>query len=254
MFGPGDRVTFTADHSPHTKFTWLFGDGTTANGRRVKHKFPDALGTALDGSNGAGRFRVLLKAEDDEQRQDWSAQGAVVVAKWHDSVPIAGPTLPGLVWRIYPGTWPELPDLSKEAPVFNGNSPNLHVDSHGFTSYATAWDGFLDIPADGGYTFHLMSRDGARLVIDGIQIAKTGPPFAQVCGSPGNAVRYDLGSIGLRAGRHTLHIEALHSVSQGPPRVLWEGPSLPLTDVPGDAFSRLRVDTIRPAAPAKPGD
>jgi hypothetical protein len=251
IFGPDDRVTFTAGHSPHTKFTWLFGDGTTAHGRRVKHKFPDALGTALDGSDGAGRFRVLLKAEDDEQRQDWSAQGAAVVAKWHDSVPIAGPTLPGLVWRIYPGTWPELPDLSKETPVFNGDSPNLHVDSHGFTSYATAWDGFLDIPADGGYTLHLMSRDGARLVIDGIQIAKTGPPFAQVCGSPGNAVRYDLGSIGLRAGRHTLHIEALHSVSQGPPRVLWEGPSLPLTDVPADAFSRLRVDTIRPGAPAK---
>lgn len=254
VFGPGDKVTFTADRSPHTKFTWLFGDGTTAHGRSVKHKFPDALGTALDGSNSAGRFRVLLKAEDDQQRQDWSAQGAVVVAKWHDSVPIAGPTLPGLVWRIYPGTWPELPDLSKETPVFNGDSPNLHVDSHGFTGYAATWEGFIDIPADGGYTFHLMSRDGARLVIDGIQIAKTGPPFAQVCGSPGNAVRYDLGSIGLRAGRHALHIEMLHSVSQGPPRVLWEGPSLPLTDVPAEAFSRLRVDTIRPGAPAKPGD
>ena len=254
VFGPGDKVTFTADRSPHTKFTWLFGDGTTAHGRRVKHKFPDALGTALDGSNGAGRFRVLLKAEDDGQRQDWSAQGAVVVAKWHDAVPIAGPTLPGLLWRIYAGTWPELPDLSKELTVFDGDSHNLHVDSHGFTSYAAAWDGFIDIPADGGYTFHLMSRDGARLVIDGIQIAKTGPPFAQVCGSPGNAVRYDLGSIGLRAGRHALHIEMLHSVSQGPPRVLWEGPSLPLTDVPAEAFSRLRVDTIRSGAPAKPGD
>lgn len=254
VFGPGDKVTITADPSPHTKFTWLFGDGTMAHGRRVKHKFPDALGTALDGSNGAGRFRVLLKAEDDQQRQDWSAEGAVAVAKWHDSLPIAGPTIPGLAWRIYPGTWPELPDLSKETPVFNGDSPNLHVDSHGFTSYAAAWDGFIDIPADGGYTFHLMSRDGARLVIDGIQIAKTGPPFAQVCGSPGNALRYDLGSIGLRAGRHTLHIEGLHSVSQGLPRVLWEGPSLPLVDVPAEAFSRLRVDTIGSETGTKKGD
>jgi hypothetical protein len=148
------------------------------------------------------------------------------------------------VWNIYPGTWPELPDLSKQTPVFTGESPNLQADAHGFTNFATTWDGYLDIPADGGYTFHVMSRDGARLLIDNIEIAKTGPPFAQVCGSPGNAMRYDLGSIGLRAGRHTLHVEALHSVTDGTPRVLWEGPSLPLTDIPTDAYSHARIDRI----------
>ncbi len=137
-----------------------------------------------------------------------------------------------------------MPDLAAQTAVFKGDSPNLHADPQGFTRYATAWDGFIDIPADGGYTFHLMSRDGARLVIDGMPIAKTGPPFAQVCGSPGNAMRYDHGSIGLRAGRHALHVEGLHSVSQGAPRILWEGPSLPLTDVPPDAYTHLRVDTV----------
>jgi hypothetical protein len=251
VFGPGDRVTFTADPSPHTQFTWLFGDGSSARGRKVKHKFPDALGTALDSSNGAGRFRVLLKAEDNHDQQDWSAQGIVAVAKWHDPVPVAGAIVPGLAWQIYPGTWTELPDLAAQTAAFKGASPNLHADPQGFTRYATAWDGFLDIPADGGYTFHLMDRDGARLVIDGVPIAKTGPPFAQVCGSPGNAMRYDHGSIGLRAGPHTLHIEGLHSVSQGSPRILWEGPSLPLTEVPPDAYTHLRVDTVggRPVPP-----
>ena len=244
IFSPGDTVTFTADSSPHTNFTWLFGDGTTARGRRVKHKFPDALGTALDGLNGAGRFRVLLHAEDNQSREDWSAQGVVAVSKWHDSILTAGPITAGLVWHVYPGTWTELPDLSTQTSAVSGSSPSLRADPQGYTRYAAAWDGFLDIPADGGYTFHLMSRDGARLVIDGTQIAKTGPPFAQVCGSPGNAVRYDHGSIGLRAGPHTLHIEALHSVSQDTPRILWEGPSLPLIDIPSDAFSHLRVDTI----------
>ncbi len=247
VFGPGDQVVFTADPSPHAKFTWLFGDGSQAHGRKVKHKFPDALGTALDSSNGAGRFRVLLKAEDNHDQQDWSAQGIVAVAKWHDPVPIAGPTVSGLAWQIYPGTWTELPDLAAQTAAFKGSSPNLHADPQGFTRYATAWDGFIDIPADGGYTFHIMERDGARLVIDGIQIAKTGPPFAQVCGSPGNAMRYDHGSIGLRAGPHALHVEGLHSVSQGSPRILWEGPSLPLTDVPPDAYSHLRVDTVSDA-------
>ena len=59
-----------------------------------------------------------------------------------------------------------------------GESPNLEASAQGLTSYATAWDGFVNIPADGGYTFHLIDRDGARLVIDGMEVAKTGRPFA----------------------------------------------------------------------------
>jgi hypothetical protein len=177
-------------------------------------------------------------------RQDWASQGVVVVSKWLDAVDAVGAMLPGLDWRIYPGEWTLLPDLTKEHQVFSGESPNLHADPQGFTRYAAAWDGMLDIPADGGYTFHLIDRDGARLVIDGVEVAKTGPPFAQVCGSTGNALRYDHGSLGLRAGKHAFHLEGLHSASEGSPRLLWEGPALPLTDVPPAAFSHLRQDAV----------
>ncbi len=100
----------------------------------------------------------------------------------------------------------------------------------------------MNIPADGGYTFHLIDRDGARLVIDGMEVARTGTPFAQVCGSPGNALRYDRGSLGLRAGPHVLHLEGLNSASSGAPRLLWEGPGLSLTDVPAAAFSQTKQD------------
>ncbi|HEY1895390.1 MAG TPA: PA14 domain-containing protein, partial [Terracidiphilus sp.] len=245
VFGPDEKVTFTARESPHTRFTWLFGDGTEARGRKVKHRFVDLDGTQLDGANGAGRFRVVLRAEGDRNRSDWAAQGEVVVSKWHEAVPTPGPMLPGLAFQIYAGAWTELPDFSAETAVISGNAPNLNADAQGFTKYGVAWDGFLDIPADGGYTFHLMDRDGARLVIDGLEIARTGPPFPQVCGSPGNAMRYDRGSLGLRAGRHALHVEELHSASEGPPRLLWEGPGLAVVDVPQAAFSRPRLDTLK---------
>ena len=244
VIAPRQAITFTAQASPGAHYTWLFGDGTQATGRRVSHRFPDADGTELDGANGAGRFRVLLRVDDRHGKQDWAGQGVVAVARWHGAVETAIPALPGLTWKIYPGDWTQLPDLAAERAVFNGDSPNLYADSQGFTRYAAAWDGLIDIPADGGYTFHLLDRDGARLVIDGIEVARTGPPFAQVCGSPGNALRYDRGSLGLRAGRHTFHLEGLHSVSQGSPRVLWEGPGLVLTDVPPAAFSHLRQDTV----------
>ena len=244
-FAPRQKVTFTAQDSPGARYTWLFGDGTQAHGRRVRHSFPDAEGTQLDGAaNGAGRFRVLLHVEGPQDQADWASQGVVAVAKWRDASSVIGPTLPGLTWQIYPGEWTELPDLSTQHAVFAGESPNLHADPQGFTHYAAAWDGLIDIPADGGYTFHLMARDGARLVIDGVQVAKTGPPFAQVCGSPGNAMRYDRGSLGLRAGKHAFHLEGLHFASQGAPRLLWEGPALPLTDVPPAAYTHLRQDAV----------
>jgi len=244
VLGPGQIVTFTAQASPGARYTWLFGDGSEAKGRRVRHRFPDAKGTELDGENGAGRFRVLLHVEDKEDHQDWAAQGVVVVAHWLDAAPGTTPTVPGLAWQVYPGVWTLLPDLAQEHEVFSGQSPNLHADPGGFTRYAAVWDGMIDIPADCGYTFHLLARDGARLVIDGVQVAKTGPPFAQVCGSPGNAMRYEHGSLGLRAGKHTFHLEGLHSISQGVPRLMWEGPGLPLTEVPAVAYSHVGQDAV----------
>ncbi len=240
---PRDRVTLTAQAVPGARYTWLFGDGTTAEGRVVHHRFPDAGGTELDGRNGAGRFRVLLHVTVENRKegagyQDWAAQGLVAVALWHEAVKASGATAAGLAYKVFAGGWIDLPDFSKLTPVSAGNSPDLQASAQGFTRYATVWDGYIDVPADGGYTFHLIDRDGARLTIDGMEVAKTGPPFAQVCGSPGNAQRYDRGSLGLRAGLHAIHVESLNTTSDGAPRVLWEGPGVALEEVPEGAYTR----------------
>jgi PKD repeat protein len=294
LIAPRLTVTFTAKESPGAQYIWLFGDGTTAHGRSVRHRFPDALGTELDGRNGAGRFRVLLHVTDKAGHHDWAAQGVVVVEQLHDAVKTAsatglgssaagqtavapgstvtGQAVPGLTWKIYTGAWTELPDFSTIRPVLTGLSPGLFanapaeaeapsanvpavVEAAGpggsgtqgsgtlgapppeLGKRATVWDGFVDIPADGGYTFHLIDRDGERLTIDGMEVAKTGPPFGLVCGAAGNALRYDRGSIGLRAGLHAIHVEALNTATEGAPRLLWEGPRLDLGDVPAGAFS-----------------
>jgi hypothetical protein len=244
VFAPGEKVTFTAQVSPHAHYTWLFGDGTQAHGRNVHHRFPDAEGTELDGANGAGRFRVLLHVEDKAGHQDWAEQDLVAVGRWQESTKLPGPFIPGLVFKIYPGEWTELPDLAVQRAVFSGISPGIEASAQGFTRYAAAWDGFLDVPAEGGYIFSLIDRDGARMMIDGVEVAKTGPPFAQVCGSPGNAARYAVGSLGLRAGRHAIHIEGLNSESGGAPILLWQGPGLLQSRVPEGAFFHLRQDFI----------
>ena len=234
---PGREVTFTAQDAPGAQYTWLFGDGSSAHGRRVRHRFPDALGTELDGKNGAGRFRVLLHVKDSSGHQDWAAQGVVAVGQFHDGIKTSGATAAGLSWKIFSGTWAALPDFSSLQPSLTGQSANLSADAGAYARYAATWDGLIRIPVDGGYTFHLIDRDGARVTIDGMEVAKTGPPFGLVCGTPGNAVRYDRGSVGLRAGLHAIHVEALNTVSSGAPRLLWEGPTVPIADVPATVLS-----------------
>lgn len=244
VIAAGAKATFTAEPVPHARYTWLFGDGTEAHGRRVTHRFADAEGTELDGKTGAGRFRVLLHVEGREDQQDWAARGVVVVANWHEAVQAPVTLAAGLTWRLYAGTWTELPDLGQRTAVFAGDAAGLTLDPHGFTRYAGVWDGFIEVPADGGYTFHATARDGARVVIDGVEVARTGPPFAQVCGAPGNAVRYDRGSLGLRAGLHAIHVEGLHSVSDDVPRLLWEGPGVIPGEVPPSAYRHVRQDAV----------
>jgi hypothetical protein len=237
---PGKPVDFTAQLAPSMRYIWLFGDGTVAQGRRVRHRYADALGTELDGSNGAGRYRVLLHVYDKAGHQDWAEQDVVVADQWQPAATAAAATQPGLAYAIYPGEWTELPDLSAQKPVESGQSTGLDANSRGFTRYAVAWDGFIDIPKDGGYTFYLLDPDGARLAIDGRVVAKTGPQFAQVCGSPGNAVRFAVGSLGLRTGKHGLHIEGLYSATNQAPRLMWQAPGGALVDVPANAYSRGR--------------
>ena len=258
---PGTKVEFIADGTadPHARYTWFFGDGTSAVGRHVRHKYPDAKGTELDGPGGdngsfqgsertrnAGSFRVMLHVEAKQGLQDWAEQEVTVVSRLDDVVAAAAdteiPTAPGLDYHVYPGTWPSMPSFTTETPIRHGTAARLvDASAGGFTRFAMVYDGFLNVPEDGGYNFHLLERDGARLLIDGQLVTETGPPFAEVCGSPMNAVRYANGVIGLHKGKHVVRIEALESVSPGSPRLLWDGPGLGLQDVPAAAFSHLNI-------------
>jgi hypothetical protein len=259
---PGEEAEFTAEPVPNEKahrvrYNWLFGDGTTAQGRRVRHRFRDAEGTQLDGAlTGAGRFRVLLEVESKETQglsggerppQDWASQGVIVIQRWHEAEPEQS-SLPGLLFQIYPGSWPDFPVFAKQVAMRNGIAvvPSI-ADAGGFTHFAATYEGLIDVPADGGFTFHLLARDGARLMIDNQTIAETGPPFAEVCGSDSNAVRYQRGTIGLRKGKHSFRYETLETVSAQFPRLLWEGPGVGMSEVPASAFSHRNEAVLEPA-------
>ncbi len=83
----GSPVTFTAaaPADPALRFEWIFGDSSRAFGHTVRHTFPDARGTDLDGS---GRFRVALHVtRPGATGQTWSTQHLVLARKGRNNAP-----------------------------------------------------------------------------------------------------------------------------------------------------------------------
>ena len=210
LLKPKQPVEFTADDpaSEGLRFEWLFGDGTRGEGRRVRHSFPDAKGTLLDGS---GRFRVLLHVHSgsgEQSQQGWNSQ-SVVLAQ-------AGPAPASVTVETLP-------------------------------TGANVFDRILHVPANGGYTFTLLTSLESTMSIDGSSVhsPKARP---QVCGADGDSVQATRISVALLAGDHHVRIERTvgHENAQTPPGpvsdqplLLWEGPGIDREPIPESFYSTV---------------
>ncbi|NYF90229.1 hypothetical protein RBB79_11625 [Tunturiibacter empetritectus] len=210
LLKPKQSVEFTAD-DPATegrRFEWLFGDGTRSEGRSVRHRFPDSKGTLLDGS---GRFRVLLHVSggnSEQSQQGWSSQPVVIAQARLAPASVALETL-------LPG--------------------------------ASVFDRILHVPANGGYTFTLLTSLEATMSIDG-HSAHSPKARRQVCGSEGDSVQAMRISTALTAGDHHIRIErrvGLENAQMPPgpvsdqPLLLWEGPGIDRQPIPKSFYSTV---------------
>ncbi len=245
---PGEPVEFNAAESRSSNggiatYEWLFGDGTRVAGKMVQHVFPDPQGTLWDGS---GRFRVLLKVTDSNGHSDWTYRPVVVSNSYDDAVTESN-LHPGLSYAYYEGSWPTVPDFHLLSPATIGRVSSLSVLSRkSQVNYAFVFEGYLDVPLTGGYTFLLLSNDGGRIEIDSRVVAASPASKAQVCGSVGNMVQLATGSIGLSAGKHKIRISMTHTTGPDGFAVKWEGPGVLLSDIPTAALaSSCQVDDCR---------
>ncbi len=238
LLRPGRKIHFEAT-GPATngeRYDWTFGDGAHASGRTVSHIFPDAAGTLLDGS---GRFRVLLHVASPEGRETWTAEPVVLADALEPAPAPTSQAAPGLLFRAIQSEHPTLAALMPDtATAATGTATQLSpAPRPRDRNYALAFNGFLDIPADGGYTFTLISTDAGDLRVDGRTLAVTPEPFAQVCGLAGNAARPARGSIALTRGLHRLEVRETHTTGLDNFRVLWQGPGLEPREIPATALS-----------------
>lgn len=241
----GERVQFDASASggalSGVSYTWYFGDGATAHGQKVGHTFRDPQGTLLDGS---GRFRVLLKMIDAQGHTDWSFRPVVVAGSLMPAVS-AEALVPGVAYRLLRGRFSTLADVADVSPTARGVSARISLSAQEHAGdFAFVFEGFIRMPADGGYTFTELSRDGAQIEIDGRKLASNPPPWPQVCGSIGNAVQITSGTVAVKAGLHRLRVFVSHHGGPDAFAIKWQGPSMPLQDIP----ARVLSHAVDPAA------
>jgi hypothetical protein len=139
-------------------------------------------------------------------------------------------SMPGVVaYEYYEGSWEMLPDFDRLEPAATGTiegfllTPSPRQEFFGFR-----FKGYITVPSEGVYTFHLGSNDGSKLLIhDRLVVDNDGS----------HAEQERSGSIALAPGRHPITVLYF----QGPGRtqlvVDYEGPGLDRQSIPLEVLS-----------------
>jgi glucose/arabinose dehydrogenase len=140
-------------------------------------------------------------------------------------------TQAGLTYYYYEGTWTALPDFNTLTIVKSGllATPNLwpkRVEDN----YAFQFRGYIDIPADGTWTFYTSSDEGSQLWIGStVVVDNDGLHAAQEAS----------GTIGLKKGKHAFNLTYFENVGAASLAVRWKGPGINKQVIGSSAYYRI---------------
>ena len=121
--------------------------------------------------------------------------------------------LPGLAYKYYEGTWFPTPGYDSMTPVKTGISANLDlspVPANHPENYGLSFKGYLDVPAQGMYTFTLVADDMARLYIGGVLVVSSTWMATQS------------GQFTQKAGKHIVCVEQSQTIMGDGLSLSWE--------------------------------
>lgn len=145
----------------------------------------------------------------------------------------------GIDYRYYEGSWGNLPDFTALTPGKTGvaGTPDLSIRNRD-NNYGVRFAGYIQIPADGVYTFYVNSDDGSKLYIGSTEVVNN---------DGGHGPTEKSGTIGLKAGKHALTIPYFQGSGGQTLTVSYSGPGIDKQLIPAAAYYRL------PSTPASTG-
>lgn len=136
---------------------------------------------------------------------------------------------PGLRVEYYEGAWKLLPDFDALEPVRTGVAERVRLEAIETREdyFALRFTGYIEVPADGVYTFECLSDDGSKLWIGD---ARAGT--VEVVDNDGShSTQSRRGQVALRRGWHPITIGYFEDHAGSALRVSWSGPGLAMAEI-----------------------
>lgn len=109
-------------------------------------------------------------------------------------------------------------DLEKLHPKTSGNTSEITFPAQDLPEqFGLIFNGFIQIPAEGIYTFTIYSNDGSRLLIDGLEVVEN---------DGWHGAQAKSGQIALQAGLHTLRLSYFQAGGGKALKAFIEGPGM----------------------------
>lgn len=149
----------------------------------------------------------------------------------------------GLQYRYYEGNWNSLPDFTALSPVKTGNTPNINLtDRNRDNHFGFVWEGFINIPAAGDYTFELLSDDGSKLYFNS-HYSFSGNALVNNDGI--HAGRSAYGSVYVpAAGSYLVAFTFFEKDGGELMQAYWSGPGFSRQRIPASAFTASPLFTL----------
>ena len=132
-----------------------------------------------------------------------------------------------------------VPDFTKLTPVKSGAIDNFDISAaNKSTLYSFNFNGYIDVPSDGQYTFYTTSDDGSLLYIDNVLVVNND-------GLHGATERS--GTIGLKAGKHAISVGYIQQGGGSTLVVNYSGPNISKQAIPASVLYIESADNLLPA-------
>jgi len=166
--------------------------------------------------------KVKMKAYVADQS---SLPAEAIIEKAVMSNPIfPGEVEPGLSYSYYHGTLRYVNDFQNAIPEKEGVVPNFSIQSREKNEYfAFNFNGFINIPKDGLYTFYIASNDGGQLSIDNSVLVNND-------GLHTFTEKYQ--RVALKAGYHPIAVKYFQEGGGYGLKVSWKGGGIEKQEIP----------------------
>ena len=115
-------------------------------------------------------------------------------------------------------------DLDITKPLFSGTADLISVkNAPRETYYGYRYNGYINIPKDGIYEFFLVSNDGSKLYIDGMELIENDANHGAI---------EEPGKVALKSGLHKILVKYFQCGGGKALKVSWAGPGIAKEEIP----------------------